>query len=342
MTSPATKFRYGDTRFDGFRFMGYGSPYTSIKTGDTYRREVWVTPERFEQTRAQNLILSREYRRTHPKPPKPRAPAWRTSAMQDTTLQQGHVGEDGRVFLGYTSRQRTHGRWGTLEELETKRAECRKYVAANYARRVALRPPKPVRVPVVKPAPRVLLTPEQKKARIPLYKKKYRKKLRSRLRVDPVLRAHHNTGSKMGSFLKKRRSAGSLGMGCSREFFMQYFSQLFGADMTWDNYGSAWHVDHIVPRSWFKKAPPSYRVVLNHFSNLRPLSGAENSARADWMSVEDFSLALRRAPDEHRDWIHHLAQLNADKLEKRGPDLQPIQGPVVSSSNHQVVKSCTD
>jgi len=256
--------------------------------------------------------------------------------MADKTLHQGHVDEQGRVFLGYVSKDRLHGRWGTQEELDKKRDLCRKHVAESYARKMAARPPKPPRPPkacAVK-SPRVLLTEAQKAERRRADKKAYRTNLRRRLRTDPVLRLLHNSSRRVGQFIRGQRAEPSAGVGCSREVFQASFEALFSDGMCWDNYGQLWHVDHIVPRSWFKRGPLVYRSMLNHVTNLRPLLGDVNAERADTMSIEDFSLALRRAPDEHRDWIHHLAQLNADRLEKRGADFQPTQGPEMSITNH--------
>jgi len=91
--------------------------------------------------------------------------------------------------------------------------------------------------------------------------------------------------------------------------------------MSWDNYGSVWHLDHILPQAWFKAFPDARRYLMNHYTNLRPLFSADNVARGDFVSRKDFSLVLARLPDEYRDVAHEVAQANAERLEKLGPDL---------------------
>ena len=44
--------------------------------------------------------------------------------------------------------------------------------------------------------------------------------------------------------------------------------------MNWDNYGSFWSIDHIIPISSAKTEEDVLK--LNHFSNLRPLCSYKN------------------------------------------------------------------
>lgn len=51
---------------------------------------------------------------------------------------------------------------------------------------------------------------------------------------------------------------------------------MFRDDMTWDNYGTHWHLDHITPLSWFKDED-----IMNawELSNLQPLLSHENLSK---------------------------------------------------------------
>ncbi len=51
----------------------------------------------------------------------------------------------------------------------------------------------------------------------------------------------------------------------------------FNDDMSWENYGKFWQIDHIIPVSLFKRDTPSY--IVNSLENLRPLYGFINSSR---------------------------------------------------------------
>lgn len=80
-------------------------------------------------------------------------------------------------------------------------------------------------------------------------------------------------------------------VGCSKKQLLNHIESLWPADgsMTWGNYGNktgqvTWHIDHIVPYAYFKKvfASPELAVIkristiVNHYTNLCPLWGAEN------------------------------------------------------------------
>jgi hypothetical protein len=71
-------------------------------------------------------------------------------------------------------------------------------------------------------------------------------------------------------------------VGCSREFLRNHLESQFRPGMTWDNYGDAWVVDHIVPVSWFPfDKDPSLFYVASHYSNLQPLFVKENLAKSN-------------------------------------------------------------
>jgi hypothetical protein len=51
----------------------------------------------------------------------------------------------------------------------------------------------------------------------------------------------------------------------------------FHDGMTWDNYGSFWVVDHIVPVSWWDVGNfPQHLKEASHYSNLQPMFSRDN------------------------------------------------------------------
>lgn len=92
-------------------------------------------------------------------------------------------------------------------------------------------------------------------------------------------------------------------------------------NMSWENYGAVWSVDHILPQSWFKTHAHARRYLMNHYTNLRPLFSLENGARGDRVTRSEFSLALQRVPDEWRDTVFELAQQAPPLLENSEPDV---------------------
>ena len=56
-----------------------------------------------------------------------------------------------------------------------------------------------------------------------------------------------------------------------------HLEKQFYDDMTWENYGQYWHIDHIIPLSWFKD-----ELDFNEawkLSNLQPLKKFENLSK---------------------------------------------------------------
>lgn len=57
----------------------------------------------------------------------------------------------------------------------------------------------------------------------------------------------------------------------------EHIERQFQSGMSWENWGTVWHVDHIRPVSSFEPGtPPS---VVNALENLRPLTIAENLSK---------------------------------------------------------------
>lgn len=64
-------------------------------------------------------------------------------------------------------------------------------------------------------------------------------------------------------------------VGCSNEFLKEYLQSLFTDGMTWDNYGD-WHIDHIIPLSYFDLTDEAQLEEACHYTNLQPLWAEDN------------------------------------------------------------------
>jgi len=66
-------------------------------------------------------------------------------------------------------------------------------------------------------------------------------------------------------------------LGCSIEYLRLYLEGQFTEGMTWDNYGRhGWHIDHIIPLSYFDFTDPEQQKRAWHYTNLRPLWAIDN------------------------------------------------------------------
>jgi hypothetical protein len=70
-------------------------------------------------------------------------------------------------------------------------------------------------------------------------------------------------------------------VGCSKEFIQEWFEFQFDAYMSWDNYGSYWHIDHHKPCALFDFDDKKQLLQCSHWSNLKPMEADENKTKKD-------------------------------------------------------------
>lgn len=70
-------------------------------------------------------------------------------------------------------------------------------------------------------------------------------------------------------------------LGCSMKDFRAHLQSQFTPQMTWNNYGSYWVVDHISPVSAFDLTKPDQQRLAFHYSNCRPLEKSANQSKGD-------------------------------------------------------------
>ncbi len=114
-----------------------------------------------------------------------------------------------------------------------------------------------------------LSTEEHDARRNVRFQKKTRKELRTYLQTSIWYFLKHNRHAKHVPRL----------IGCSRDELMAHLESKFSPEMSWENYGSFWEIDHIVPVSRFDIFTHSGRLQCYHFSNLQPLSGHDNRVK---------------------------------------------------------------
>lgn len=65
-------------------------------------------------------------------------------------------------------------------------------------------------------------------------------------------------------------------LGCSIEELKNYLEKKFTKDMTWENQGKVWHIDHIKPLAIFNLSNENELKEACHFTNLQPLLAIDN------------------------------------------------------------------
>jgi hypothetical protein len=100
-------------------------------------------------------------------------------------------------------------------------------------------------------------------------------------------RMRRNFRTRLNSYVRVKGARKFCGMqellGCSKAEFIKYIEDQFDDKMSWDNYGSYWHIDHIMPCFTFNFLQEDQVRECWHHTNLRPLSAKENLARSQRM-----------------------------------------------------------
>jgi hypothetical protein len=73
-------------------------------------------------------------------------------------------------------------------------------------------------------------------------------------------------------------------VGCSRKKFIDFMESQFEEGMSWDNYGKIWHVDHIVPCSYFDLTDKDDQRVCFNWRNSQPLFSKENFSKGNTLT----------------------------------------------------------
>jgi len=81
---------------------------------------------------------------------------------------------------------------------------------------------------------------------------------------------------------KKDRTSEILGY--KKDDLVRHIERQFVRGMSWDNHGE-WHIDHIVPVSWFVKNGETDPKVINALTNLRPMWASENISKGNKREV---------------------------------------------------------
>lgn len=113
-------------------------------------------------------------------------------------------------------------------------------------------------------------------ARRALYNEWFRKKRET----DPAYRVTSHFRVLMHRALKGKKAGRSWKsfVDYSLDDLMRHLERQFLPGMTWENYGTMWHIDHIVPRSLFDYDSPEHPEFKAAWAlwNLRPLGANDN------------------------------------------------------------------
>ena len=70
-------------------------------------------------------------------------------------------------------------------------------------------------------------------------------------------------------------------VGCNIQYLREWFEYNFTSEMNWDNYGSYWSIDHIIPVCKFDLTLEDEKLKCCNWSNLMPVTIKYNSSKKE-------------------------------------------------------------
>jgi len=96
--------------------------------------------------------------------------------------------------------------------------------------------------------------------------------------------------SRLNKFISKK---GKLKLiGCAIDEYKVYLESKMTYGMTWDNYGSSWHIDHIIPLSRFNLNIDEELKSAAHYLNTRPMWAKENLSKGNKLSKYEAQISI--------------------------------------------------
>jgi hypothetical protein len=115
------------------------------------------------------------------------------------------------------------------------------------------------------------------------YKDNKSKYVNNKLENDSYFKLKFNIRSLIRNAFKRNFTTKSKKtieiLGCSFEEFKIYLETKFDDKMNWENQGTYWHMDHIIPISSAETEEDVYR--LNHYTNFQPLFWLDNLKKSN-------------------------------------------------------------
>ena len=99
-------------------------------------------------------------------------------------------------------------------------------------------------------------------------------------RLSEVLR------SKFHKFIKGKNTSLIKYIGCNIDFLRSWLENNFDKNMSWNNYGMYWDIDHVIPLSKFNFNNEVELKICYNWINLRPLEKKTNILKSNNIDIE--------------------------------------------------------
>lgn len=127
------------------------------------------------------------------------------------------------------------------------------------------------------------------KEHIKLKQKEYlptrKEKIKERRKIDKNFQLSEILRSKYHKMIKGKETSYQKIIGCDIETLKKWLEFQFDKNMNWENQGSYWEIDHILPINKFKFENEKEIGICFNWTNLQPLYKVENKQKTDKLEL---------------------------------------------------------
>ena len=106
-------------------------------------------------------------------------------------------------------------------------------------------------------------------------------------------RLKKSLAARLRSVLKKENSTMNY-IGCNISYLREWFEYNFTPDMNWENYGSYWCIDHVIPVDKFDLTNEDEKLTCWNWSNLAPVTVKYNSTKKSQIDLNQTENIIKK------------------------------------------------
>lgn len=123
---------------------------------------------------------------------------------------------------------------------------------------------------------------EQNKDKINATRRKY---IANKINTSPEERLKRNMKSLISAKLVKTRHTGEY-LGAPMQLIARWIESNFEKEMSWENYGKYWQIDHTIPINLFNLSDEQEAMLCFSWMNLMPLEKSRNASKSDNLELD--------------------------------------------------------
>ncbi|VBB18381.1 putative nuclease [Yasminevirus sp. GU-2018] len=119
--------------------------------------------------------------------------------------------------------------------------------------------------------------------------------LRNRRKTVPSYKLSCVLRNRIKAFLfGENRKATKDMLGCDYEFIRDWLESQFDGDMSFENHGEVWHIDHVIPCARFNMNDKDEQLKCFNWTNLQPMLSSENMSKGDNVTKKEIDKHIKK------------------------------------------------